>query len=38
MHADPDTHRAQSGLGLGVLFGAGLIGLAMVVAMFYAFW
>jgi hypothetical protein len=28
----------QTGLGLGVLFGAGLIGLAMVVALFYAFW
>jgi|GEM_PF-2390680 len=38
MHAEPNSQGAQSGLGLGVLFGVGLIGVAMVVALFYAFW
>jgi hypothetical protein len=38
MHADQNYQGGQSGLGLGVLFGVGLIGVAMIVAMFYAFW
>ena len=38
MHAEPNSQGGQSGLGLGVLFGVGLIGVAMVVALFYAFW
>jgi hypothetical protein len=38
MHAEPHYEAGQSGVGLGVLFGVGLIGVAMVVALFYAFW
>jgi hypothetical protein len=39
MHAEPkSSQRVQTGLGFGVLFVAGLIGVAMVAAMFYAFW
>jgi hypothetical protein len=38
MHAEPNSQGVQSGLGLGVLLGVGLIGVAMVVALFYAFW
>ena len=38
MHAEPNSQGGQSGLGLGVLLGVGLIGVAMVVALFYAFW
>jgi hypothetical protein len=38
MHAEPNSQGGQSGLGLGVLFGVGLIGVAIVVALFYAFW
>jgi hypothetical protein len=38
MHAEPNYEAGQSGVGLGVLFGVGLIGLAMLVALFYAFW
>jgi hypothetical protein len=38
MHAEPNYQAGQSGVGVGVLFGVGLIGVAMIVALFYAFW
>lgn len=38
MHAEPHYQDGQSGPGLGVLFGAGLIGAAMILALVYAFW
>ncbi len=38
MHAEPSSQRVQTGLGFGALFGAGLIGVAMIIALVYAFW